>query len=105
MNTKLATTFLTVTLISLTALCWSNADLHTRANPSIVRDNLTFKDFEIVSKTEKEVVLKSITDNSGTEQTTQITATIKGDSILILATLRPNDRNVFINYRVGIKLK
>lgn len=123
MNTKLAAILLLLIIVlftgfktSETLLC-SNADLPTPeaskisgskllwTSETILKSNLKFTDFKIQSLNEREVRLSAFTDNSGTEQTTEITATFKEDSILLVATVRPNDRNVFINYRVGIKLR
>ena len=104
MNTKLATATILIMLISLTALSWSVADLHTPIN-KLKPSNLKFTDFKLLSVNERQVRLSAFTDNSGVKQTTDILVSIKGDSILFLLTVLPNDRNVFLNYRGGIKLK
>ena len=105
MNLKLLTTILLLVTVTLSSsFSWSNADLHT-PNSKPKPSDLTFTDFKLLSVNEREVRLAAFTDNSGIKQTTDIGVIIKGDSLLFTITVLPNDRNVFINYRGGIKLK
>jgi hypothetical protein len=105
MNLRLATIFLLFVTVTLSSsFSWSNADLHT-PNSKPKTSNLTFIDFKILERNERQVRLSAFTDNSGIKQVTDISCTIEGDSMLFRITVLPNDRNVNLYYKSSIKLK
>jgi hypothetical protein len=99
MNLKLARLFLMATTVSLTAFSWPTI------SPTTQENNLSFKDFQIVSIKDREIQLKAVTDNAGVKQVTNITANIEGESLSFTIVVFPNDRNVELKYKGNIKLK